>query len=52
MIIKIWKLDVKMTFLNGNLNEDVYMTQLEGFTSRDGSKVLLVANMRCNLDSK
>ena len=27
-------MDVKMTFLNGNLNEDVYMTRPE-----DGSKV-------------
>jgi hypothetical protein len=24
-------MDVKMTFLNGNLIEDVYMTQSEGF---------------------
>jgi hypothetical protein len=28
---EIWQMDVKMTFLNGNLCEDVYMTQLEGF---------------------
>ena len=36
---EIWKMDVKMTFLNGNQSEDVYMTQQEGFTSKDGSKV-------------
>jgi hypothetical protein len=24
-------MNVKMTFLNGNLTEDVYMTQFEGF---------------------
>jgi hypothetical protein len=24
-------MDIKMTFLNGNLTEDVYMTQPEGF---------------------
>ena len=36
---EIWKMVVKMTFLNGNPYEDVYMTQSEGFTSKDGSKV-------------
>jgi hypothetical protein len=28
---EIWKMDIKMAFLNGNLIEDVYMTQPEGF---------------------
>ena len=30
---EIWKMNVKTTFLNGNLSEEVYMTQLEGFIS-------------------
>ena len=32
-------MDVKTAFLNGNLLEDVYMIQLEGFTSVDKTKV-------------
>jgi hypothetical protein len=28
---EIWQMDLKMTFINGNLTEDVYMTQPEGF---------------------
>ena len=28
---EIWQMDVKTSFLNGKLLEDVYMTQLEGF---------------------
>ena len=31
-------MDVKTTFLNGNLSEDVHMAQPEGFTSKDGNK--------------
>ena len=30
---EIWKMDVKTVFLNGNLYEQVYMTQPEGFIS-------------------
>ena len=36
---EIWQMDVKITFLNGNLTEEVYMTQLEGFIYGSGSKV-------------
>jgi hypothetical protein len=32
-VYEIWQMDVKMTFLNGNLTKDVYMTQLEGFVN-------------------
>ena len=35
---EIWKMDVKTTFLNGNLSKEVYMTQPEGFISENGSK--------------
>jgi hypothetical protein len=28
---EIWQMNVKTTFLNGNLTEDVYMTQPESF---------------------
>nr|GEZ00727.1 retrotransposon protein, putative, Ty1-copia subclass [Tanacetum cinerariifolium] len=31
---KIWQMDVKTSFLNGRLNEDVYMVQPEGFVNR------------------
>ena len=36
---EIWKMDVKTTFLNGNLSKELYMTQLEGFIYENGSKV-------------
>ena len=36
---EIWKMDVKTTVLNGNLIEEVYLTQPGGFISGSGSKV-------------
>ena len=39
MDYKIWKIDVKITFLNGELEKEVYMIQPEDFTSTDESKV-------------
>ena len=36
---EIWQIDIKKAFLKENLSEEVYMTQPEGFTSKDGNKV-------------
>ena len=56
---EIWKMDVKTAFLNGNLLEDVYMTQPEGFVQpKNSGKVcklqtsiygLKQASRSCNL---
>ena len=36
---EIRQMNIKTTFLNGELEEEVYMIQLEGFTSTDELKV-------------
>ena len=32
---EIWQIDVKTTFLNGNLEEEIYMMQPEGFMAKN-----------------
>ncbi|KAK8715402.1 hypothetical protein V6N13_042736 [Hibiscus sabdariffa] len=35
---EIWKMDIKTAFLNGKLEEDVYMTQPEGFVAPENAR--------------
>jgi hypothetical protein len=37
---KVYQMDVKSSFLNGDLNEEVYMEQLEGFKLSDNPNLL------------
>ena len=32
---EIWQMNVKIAFLNGNLEEEIYMMQLEGFIAKN-----------------
>ena len=32
---EIWQMDVKIVFLNGNLDEEIYMMQPEGFIAKN-----------------
>ena len=41
---EIWQMDIKTTFLNGNLEEDIYMQYLEDFVA--GRKDNLVCKLK------
>ena len=38
MDYEIWQMDVKTAFLNGSLDETIYMVQLEGFIAKGQQK--------------
>ena len=38
MDYEIWQMDVKTAFLNGSLDETIYMVQLEGFIAKGQEK--------------
>nr|GEY64655.1 retrotransposon protein, putative, Ty1-copia subclass [Tanacetum cinerariifolium]GEY73919.1 retrotransposon protein, putative, Ty1-copia subclass [Tanacetum cinerariifolium] len=47
---KIWQMDVKTTFINGHLSEDIYMVQPKGFVDpKHPTKVCKLQHFICGL---
>src|SRR3954465_5332745 len=45
---EIWQMDVKTAFLNGNIDEELYMMQPEGFVDpKEGNKVVKIPGSIC-----
>ena len=40
--LEIGQMDIKGTYLNGNLKEEIYMQQLEGFNDQSGKSCQLI----------
>ena len=47
---EVWQIDVKTTFLNSYIEEDIFIEQPKGFESEDSKKMWIEAGFK-NLES-